>query len=129
MTNDPLDTDLGISIMDAVSGRFVTVLRVVLDKACPRSPVLDLFDVFGRDAFLKFLDVFQGSTIEVPSRSKLEDAMRQVAIYLTLKRTTASQRPKAIKELAHRYNIPAGDIRDMFVEVDDLFETEGYKLP
>lgn len=127
--NIPLDTGLGVSILDAVSGRFVAVLRVALDKACPRSPVLDLFDIFGRDAFLKFLDVFQGMTVEVPARAKLEDAMRQVAIYLTLKKTSASGRPGAIRVLANKYGIPAGDVRTIFVDLDKMFEDEGYLLP
>jgi hypothetical protein len=125
----PLDTDLGVSILDAVSGRFVAVLRVALDRACPRSPVLDLFDIFGREAFLKFLDIFQGMTLDVPTRGKVEDCMRQVAIYLALKRTKASQRPKAIRALAQKYGIPAGDVRTIFVELDNLFENEGYLLP
>jgi hypothetical protein len=129
MKKVPLDADLGVSILDAVSGRFVTVLRIALDKTCPRSPVLDLFDIFGKDSFLKFLDVFQGMTVEVPTRAKLEDCMRQVAIYLTLKRTKASARPGAIRTLAQKFGIPAGEVRTLFVELDEMFETEGYILP
>jgi len=125
----PLETDLGVSIVDAVSGRFVAVLRVALDKACPRSPVLDLFDIFGKEAFLKFIDVFQGMTIEVPTRAKMEECMKHVGIYLTLKRTQASGRPRTVRQLASRYSIPAGEVRSIFVELDKLFEDEGYLLP
>lgn len=118
-----------ISIIDTVSGRFATVLRVVLDHACPRSHVLEMFDIFGKDVFVKFLDIFSGTLIKVPTKDKLEDCMRQVVVFLELKRTPASKRPTATRELAKKYGMTAGEVRTIFVNVGNLFSKEGYILP
>lgn len=124
-----LDEELGVSIYDHVTGSFSTVLRVALERTSPRSHVLALFDIFGQETFLKFLDVFAGTRVDVPSKAKLEDALKQTTIYLELIRTSPGQRSARIKELARKYRMTAGDVRKVFVELDALFKDRGFLLP
>jgi hypothetical protein len=112
------DEDLGVSIFDAVSGKFIDTLRAVLYRLCPRSHVIELYDIFGKEHFIKFLDLFSGTTVEVPSRSTLEQGMQDVLIYLTLSRTEPAVRPKMTRHLAQRTGLTAGEVRSRFVATE-----------
>lgn len=125
----PLEEELGVSIFDSVTGKFNAVLRVALSRTCPRSHVVALFDVFGKDHFLKFLDLFAGTSVQVPTKNKLEEAVRQVGIYMEMKRVTSRRRPSVARQLAKKYGLTAGEVRMAFVELDKLFVEEGYLLP
>lgn len=126
---NPLEEELGVSILDNVTGRFNTVLRVALQRTCPRSHVCALFEVFGKENFLKFLDLFAGTEVKVPTKNKLEDAVRQVGIYMELKKASPRKRPPIVRDLAKKFGLTAGEVRKVFVELDKLFEEEGYLLP
>ena len=90
---------------------------------------MSLFEVFGKEYFLKFLDIFAGTDVKVPTKNKLEEAVRQVGIFMELKRADPAERPRIIRDLAKKYGLTAGEVRTVFVELDKLFEVEGYILP
>lgn len=112
----------GISILDKTSGRFLDVLEVVLQLSCPNSHIPEILSIFGKDCLVKFLDVFAGTTLRVPSRQALEGAMRDVVIYTTLVQTCASQRPDVVKRLAKSFGTTTDKVRESFVLTEARFK-------
>lgn len=120
------ESPFGISIVDGGTGKYIDVLEVVMELACPKSHLPEIFSIFGRGELLKFLDVFAGTTIRIPSRDVLERCMRDVVIYLALVRVLVPHRNREIKALANRYKTTSGDIRATFVKIEKAFH--GQKL-
>jgi hypothetical protein len=118
------ETPLRVVILDKASGSYIDVLKIVVQMACPKSHIPEIYEVFGRDQLLKFLDIFSGLTFKVPTRELLEKYMRDVVVYLTLFKAPPTQRGRAIKALAKRYETTAGDIRSTFVRLEKAFKEQ-----
>lgn len=116
------DNFYGVSIVDASTGKYVAVLRVVMQLAYPKGHLPELFEVFGKEKLLQFLDVFSGTTVKVPSQDALEHCMRDVVIYLRLYDLPPSHRPKAVRALARKYQTTSGDVRGTFVRIEKAFK-------
>lgn len=115
------DEELGVSVFDAVSGKFVDVLLSVLYRTCPSSHIIEVYDIFGKESFLKFLDLFSGTSVEVPEREKIEEGLRDVLLYMSLSRTPKAQRPKMVRKLAQETGLTAGEVRSRFVATEKSF--------
>jgi hypothetical protein len=123
---DPLGP-YDVSIVDTASGKFVEALAVAMQLSCPDSHIPEILSVFGRSSFLKFLNVFQGLTIKVPSRDVLDAGIRDVSVFLTLTTTSIAQRTHAVRSLAASHGVTPGVIRDGFARVSKAFETLGLR--
>ena len=120
--------DFGISIFDAVSGRYVVALALVLKKCCPTSHVLELLETLGKPKTLEFLDVFAGTTIEVPTQGVLEGCMRDIAIYLDLTKVTPNRRAEVVSALAAKHGLLAAEVRRIYKETDEFFKKENVDI-
>jgi len=112
----------GVSIVDAATGKYVAVLRVVMQLAYPKGHLPELFEVFGKEKLLQFLDIFSGTIIKVPPQDALEHCMRDVVIYLRLHDVPPSHRPRFVRTLAKKYQTTSGDIRATFVKIEKAFK-------
>jgi len=70
----------------------------------------ELYDIFGKEKLLQFLDIFAGTTVKVPTKRVLEDAIRDTYIYLGMEKARTSGKkkkimPDVVKDLAARYDI------------------------
>lgn len=110
---------LGISIYDGVSQRFLDFMLVVLMEAAGDTHIPNLYEIFGKESFLKFMDVFAGTTLRVPSTKAVEDAMRDVGIYLGLREVALGSRAGAVKNLARRYSMTVGAVRKNFITMEN----------
>lgn len=110
---------LGITIFDSVSKKFIDLLKVCLLEACGNTHLPEIYDVFGPDHVLKFLDVFSGVTFKVPQVKILKDCVRDVSVYLVIDRTPAGSRGGIIKDLASKYDVSTGKIRRIYSSMVD----------
>ena len=115
-----------LQIFDTVGLRDVDVLRVALIDCCTESHIPELYDIFGREAFLKFLDVFAGATIVCPSHETLSQCIRNVGIYLRVVREPDDTRPRLVRDLAVKYKITRSQVLRIFVEMEDRLKR--YKI-
>jgi hypothetical protein len=118
----------GVSIVDAATGKYVAVLRVVMQLAYPKGHLPELFEVFGKENLLQFLDIFAGTTIKVPPQEALEHCMRDVVIYLRLHTIPPSHRPKIVRAIAKKYQTTSGDVRSTFVRIEKAFKELDLKI-
>ena len=108
-----------IRIFDTVSHKDIDILQVALIECAGNTHIPELYEIFGKEAFLKFLDIFSGSTIVCPSRIVLEEAIRNVGIFLKLEEALEGSRNKLVKDLAIKYGITSGAVRKVYMDMED----------
>jgi hypothetical protein len=114
-----------IGLLDKRIGKHMDVFRLMLTLAGEKTVLPEILEVFGNDMTVKFLDIFAGVTIKVPSRDIITDAARDTDIYLTCKKAAD---PKEVYELlADRYEVEAWWIKKHFAELDKAL-SKHYKL-
>ena len=113
------------AIFDTGSAKHIDVLQVSLLRAGKHTLLPELYDIFGKDKLLKFLDIFAGTTIEVPSKKVLESAIRDTYIYLSLEniRKGGGNRKKSdvVKDLADRYSIESSEVLRIYADMKGYF--------
>lgn len=91
------------------------LLKLVLLQADELSMLPELFDIFGSNTLLRFLDVFGGMTLRVPTRSDIERAIRDVTLFLGVSR--APDRADAVTYYMHHYGMSRADVEDVVARV------------
>lgn len=115
---------LDVSIFDKTTRKFVNVLQLALLESTGDTHLPEIFEIFGCDAFLKFMDIFAGTTIEVPSLKVIQDSVRNVSIYMVLRKTPVGSRAKKVRELSAVYSIPTGSVRKIFLNLSTRFDKD-----
>jgi len=117
--------DTSVYILDKLTKKRLDILAVVLLVRSRENLLPELLEIFGREAALKFLDIFGGCSFKVPAREELERAVRDTEIYLRL---TQSKRPgdswdeAVVKELMDRYDLTREHLFDTFQSVRAMFD-------
>ena len=111
------------AIFDTGSAAHIDALQVSLLRAGKNTLLPELYDIFGKEHLLKFLDIFAGTTVQVPSKKVLENAIRDTYIYLTLTTGLSKGKKKSdiVKELMERYDIPKKDVFTIFKDMKAHF--------
>ena len=103
----------------------VDVIQLSLLKSCQFTLIPELYEIFGHDKLLDFLELFAGTTIKVPSRDVLARAIRDVYVYVLLSR---EDNPDNVSFLAKRYEIDRDTVRQIFQEMSQICEEYGVVL-
>lgn len=91
--------------------RHIAVLKVVLLVNQELSVLPELLTIFGRESLIKFLDIFAGQQIRVPTKSELLASIRDVDIWTVLsKRNDEAQ----VGLLSQRYQITRKYVRKIY---------------
>lgn len=84
----------------------------------------ELHDIFGREATLRFLEIFAGSTLIVPRIDQLQKLARNVEIYFRLERAPDSQHAEVVRILADDFEISRDQVRVIYAKTKTKFEIE-----
>jgi hypothetical protein len=122
--------DAYLSIFDKNASRYIDVLQVALLRIGRCSILPELYEVFGQEKLLKFLDIFSGTTVEVPSRALLEHAVRDTYIYVSIRKVeyNGGARSEVIKTLARRYGISDDRVRSIYLEMKNYLDGLNIKV-
>lgn len=127
-TSKALDNALGLGIYDGMrSENESQVFRTLLYEAAGLSHIRQLYEVFGPEGLLKFFDLFAGVTIKVPSRNKIEQALRDTRIFFLMHRAKVGHRASQARELGHEFGISPHTVHDIYVRIRKRFEVEQEK--
>jgi len=112
-----------LAIFDPVSGQTLDLIKVALLEFGLESHLPELYDIFGEEALLKFLDIFGACTIRVPSRHEVGDVIRNVRIYVEMSRIPSSTegRKRVVKDLSTRYDLSAQRVYMIFDAMEKSF--------
>ncbi len=109
---------------------FVDALKAAVMTECPYSLLAEILFCFNDDA-VKFLHIFAGRTIVVPSVDELTAQMRRVAIWCALKQvhsTDPKRYEEVVSSLAIRFRIKRSEVKDVYIGMQSLMETAGLEL-
>lgn len=77
----------------------------------------ELYQIFGEETLLEFLDVFGGVELKVPRRNHLLRSIRDVAIYHRLEK---SNKPTVVNELASEYDISPETVKRIHLRISQV---------
>lgn len=103
--------------------REVDALYVLLVHSGRYELLPELYDVFGREHLIRFLEIFGGTTIKVPSEVELAQAARDVTIYCRLNEAPKEGQEEVVASLAKEYNLDEGVVSQIYSRMVRLMET------
>lgn len=109
--------ETSVGIFDKISNQMIDILKIALIECAADTHIPELFEIFGRENFLKFLDIFSGCTIVCPHRAVIDKCIRDVTIYLKVERALEGTKTDAVKYLASQYSVSPGVIRQIHSEM------------
>ncbi len=104
---------------------FLDDLQAVMILRFGETVLPEIFDIFGREHFLRFLDIFQGQTIQVPASADLLRAFRDVRVYSRLSKVSGVKQACLVRELAEEYELSQGEVRAVYYEVEEALSKVG----
>jgi len=82
--------------------------------------LFELGEIFGKESLLKFLDIFEGQVIRVPSEQELTTSVKYVIIWRSIK-----TKERTVKELAEDLCLEEEEVRGVYKEVDKKMKKLG----
>ena len=118
-----------LRILDPRLHEQIDILKLVLLYSDQFSLLPELYDVFGQEKLLKFLDTFSGTTVKVPPADVLERAVRDISIYLRLKKVTQEKKAGVIRSISSEMLLSETQIRQIYHDVSEIVEKRlGFKF-
>jgi hypothetical protein len=114
--------------LEASTRKHIDALYVVLMHTGRYNLLPELYEVFGKEALLEFLDIFEGTTIKVPSADEFTLAVRDVDIWVRMKKAKQDQRQAVVESLASEYNVDQNYIEMCYHKVQGLMENYDIKI-
>lgn len=114
------------AIFDNSATKHIDALQVALVRASRDSILPELYEIFGKESLLKFLDIFAGTTVKVPTKKVLENSIRDTFIYLSLEKIKKSGKPKkvmtdVVRDLADRYSMGMEEVWLVYRDMQGFF--------
>ena len=104
-----------IRMLDDDVGELVEVFIPVLLAWTRKTLIPELYEVFGPEQLMRFLDLFAGTRFEVPSRDVILQALRDAEIYATL-----AAHKDTVRGLATKYRVEEHRVADAYDRVAAL---------
>lgn len=119
-------TSTDLIFLDLNNQKRVDLLYLLLVHSNRFSSLPELYEIFGKEALIKFLDIFEGQRLTVPSAKDLKKAVREVNIYSRLIDKPKGTRAKVMRELASDYTMTVKDVAGVFAQMRELMQS--YKI-
>ncbi len=117
------------NVITHLSGRQVEIFYVLL-VTCGRYTFLpELYDIFGRENTIKFLEIFAGCNLYVPGVDKLEKLAKNSEIYIRIEQVSEQQKPSVITTIAEEMDISEDRVRTVYVDTKiSIEDLHGFKV-
>ena len=106
-----------VRMLDKDASRLIDVFIPVMVGWTRKTLIPELYEVFGNQHLMLFLDLFAGTRIEVPSRDLILTALRDADIYSTL-----TGHKDTVRGLATKYGVEEHRVADAYARVAALVE-------
>jgi len=103
-----------------------TLLKTILVYNDKFSIIADMIEIFDPESVIKFLHVFAGQTIHVPSIKDLEAATRDIEIYSIIKRRGFTS--EVVSEMSQRYDITYDKVEKIYKTVSKFYGSTDMKV-
>lgn len=110
-----------VEYIDNITKRYVDTFYLLLLHSDRYSHLPELYEVFGKEATIKFLNLFSGSTFVIPPARDFERIARDVSIYIRVSTSsTPDGRAAIVTELAREYQITESEVRKLYNLMRDI---------
>jgi len=109
--------------------RFVTALHAAVLLECPFDALPEIFDIFGDDA-LKFVEIFSGRTVAVPSVRDLVTKLKQVSVYTAMGSCEGDKEKieRVVEQVATRLGMRKTEVRQTYINMKSLMDSLAMEL-
>ncbi len=104
----------------SLTPRHIEIMKIIMVVTNEFSVFNELYEIFGPELFLKFLNIFAGTTFTIPDPSSLSRLVRDIDIYLTVKKKGL---PGVVKELSMTHQMQEKDVRKICTRIDEIVNT------
>lgn len=101
-----------VRMFDKDVDRLIDVFMPVMVAWTRKTLIPELYEVFGSEQLMLFLDLFAGTRVEVPSRDLILTALRDADIYATL-----AAHKDSVRGLATKYGVADHQVADAYARV------------
>jgi hypothetical protein len=101
-----------VRLFDKDVNTLIDVFIPVMLRWTRNTLIPELYEVFGNQHLLQFLDLFAGTRVEVPSRDLILTALRDADIYARL-----AARKDTVGSLATKYGLEEHRVADAYARV------------
>lgn len=110
-------------ILDScITPEYINILKYVLLSNDEFSILPEILDVFGTENFIKFLNLFAGFVIKIPSSEELSLTLRDIDIYHKMSKCSESNKSFVITDLASKYQINEKDVSRISTSMTEKIE-------
>jgi hypothetical protein len=111
-------------VLSHLTGRQVEAFYALLIASGKYTFLPELYDIFGREETIKFLEVFAGCLLKVPRVERLEELARAVGILVRIDSVSEAQKPSIVKTLAEELDLTEDRVRRIYVNTKAKLEIE-----
>lgn len=104
-----------IRLLDQRANRTLVPLGAALQSLDRFGVLPELFEVFGREKLIMFLDIFAGQTFRVPDHDTLAHRIRDVLIWIAME-----EDPSRVSDLAVEYSVSENRVCEIHREMREL---------
>ncbi len=108
--------NIGLSGTEEIPEQYIDFFLVALVIVNKEQPFLEISQIFGKDKLEKFITIFEGRTIKIPSRKKVEALLKDVIIYVE-----AQKGQEGLNRLKDKYNLMPRKVRTISKHMEELF--------
>jgi hypothetical protein len=101
-----------VRLFDKDASGLIDVFIPVMVAWTRKSLIPELYEVFGPEQLMRFLDLFAGARVEVPSRDLILAALRDADIYVT-----RAAHKDTVRGLATKYGVAEHQVADACARV------------
>ncbi len=94
-----------LKLYDTRAEKYIDALYALLVTTASTEFFPEMYEIFGRNAVVKFLDIFAGQTIRVPSREVVEEHIRDATVWVEVQRGE-----RTLPQIAESHGIVMKDI-------------------
>ena len=110
------------SFLDLGTKREVDALYVLLIHSGRYELLPELYEVFGREHLIRFLELFGGTTITVPNTEDLAQAVRDVSIYCRMSAAPKEQQSEVAASLSKEYSVDGTLVLRIYAQMTKLMD-------
>ena len=113
-----MSMDKRLKTLNPALKRYQDVLELVIIYEGGKTLLPELYNVFGKELFIKFLDIFSGCEFKVPTLLEFERWVRDVDVYLNLLRSRNN-----LKSMGTKYGLGSEMIYYIYNKVSDAIDS------
>lgn len=106
-----------LSIYEESTKKYIDAIKAVLILQSNFDLLPEVYDIFGKEGTIKFLNIFAGRVIRIPTREEIDTAIRDVMLWVAVSKNGSVD---SIRALSAKYGVTKNEVVRIHGRVKDL---------